>query len=61
MDTPPELLLSHSFLEDFPQEFYNFYFDELAAICQAQPNLAHNALVKLENQGKLQRHHYPKY
>jgi len=51
-DYPPEIILSHAFFEDHPQEFFAFYMKELIH-ADARPNKAHLALAKLEAQGKL--------
>ncbi len=49
---PPETILSHSFFMTNPEEFFDFYRAKM--ICTtAQPNKAHLALAKLEQQGKL--------
>lgn len=49
---PPETILSHSFFMSHTDEFFDFYWDKM--ICMdAQPNKAHLALAKLEEQGKL--------
>ncbi|WP_050608406.1 NAD-dependent protein deacylase [Clostridium niameyense] len=49
---PPEVMLSHSFFEEHTREFYEFYKKKLV-FKDAKPNLAHLALAKLEQQGKL--------
>lgn len=49
---PPERIISHSFYESRPQEFYRFYKDRML-FPDAKPNAAHIALAKLETQGKL--------
>ena len=49
---PPGVMLSHSFFENHPQEFFNYYLNEMI-FTQARPNPAHLALAKLEQQGKL--------
>lgn len=49
---PPETMLSHSFFQRFPEEFYDFYFDKMI-YPNAKPNPAHLALARLEQQGKL--------
>ena len=51
-DYPPETILSHTFFEKNPAEFYRFYRDKMLAP-SAKPNKAHRALAKLEEQGKL--------
>ena len=48
----PEQLVSHTFFEKYPQEFFNFYKSKLI-YPNAKPNKAHIALVKLEKMGKL--------
>lgn len=49
---PPETILSHSFYESKPEEFFNFYRAKLLSP-QAKPNAAHYKLAQLERQGKL--------
>ena len=49
---PPETILSHTFWEQNPEEFYRFYRDKLI-VKGAKPNAAHLRLAKLEKQGKL--------
>ena len=49
---PPETILSHSFFERDPEEFYRFYHEKLV-IRGAEPNAAHRRLAELERQGKL--------
>lgn len=49
---PPEKIISHSFYMKNPEEFYRFYKDRMI-YTQAEPNPAHIALSKLEEQGKL--------
>ena len=51
-DYPPETILSHSFYLKKPEEFYRFYRNKLL-FPDAEPNRAHLALAKLEQQGKL--------
>lgn len=51
-DYPPEVMLSHSFYETHPEEFFKFYRDKLL-IEGVKPNAAHIALAKLEEAGKL--------
>lgn len=48
----PEQLVSHSFFERYPEEFFNFYKSKLI-YPEAKPNDAHIALAKLEEIGKL--------
>lgn len=49
---PPETILSHTFFCNHISDFYEFYKDKMLYL-DAKPNKAHNALVKLEKQGKL--------
>lgn len=49
---PPETILSHSFFIKNMNEFYRFYWEKM--ICKdAEPNITHQILAKLEEQGKL--------
>ncbi len=48
----PELLVSHTFYARYPEEFYQFYKENLL-YPQAKPNDCHIALAKLERMGKL--------
>lgn len=49
---PPEMIISHSFYKQNPEEFYRFYKDRMI-YRDAEPNQAHLALARLEEQGKL--------
>ena len=49
---PPEVILSHTFYMRRPEEFFRFYRNKML-FPDAQPNNAHRALAKLEEQGKL--------
>jgi NAD-dependent deacetylase len=49
-DYPPETIISHSFYRRNPEEFYRFYKNKML-FPDAQPNAAHKALAKLEQQG----------
>ena len=49
---PPETILSHSFFERDPEEFYRFYHAKLV-VRGAKPNAAHLRLAELEREGKL--------
>lgn len=51
-DYPPEIILSHTFWERQPEEFYRFYRDKMI-VKGAKPNPAHLRLAKLEQEGKL--------
>lgn len=48
----PETILSHSFYRKKPEEFFRFYRNKML-FPNAQPNAAHKALARLEQQGKL--------
>jgi len=48
----PEIILSHTFYRDHTDEFYTFYKDKMI-FPDAKPNIAHKALVKLEEMGRL--------
>ena len=50
-DYPPEEILSHTFWEENPEEFYRFYRDKLI-VKGAKPNAAHLRLAALEREGK---------
>lgn len=49
---PPETILSHSFFERYPEEYYRFHREKLV-IDGVKPNRAHLALARLEQEGKL--------
>ena len=49
---PPETILSHSFFERNPEEFYRFYRSKML-FPQARPNAAHWKLAELEAAEKL--------
>lgn len=49
---PPETILSHSFLENKPDVFFDFYRNTMI-YRYAKPNAAHFALADLERQGRL--------
>lgn len=49
---PPETMLSHSFFETHPAEFFDFYRERMIAL-GAQPNQAHRKLAQLESDGVL--------
>jgi NAD-dependent deacetylase len=51
-DYPPETILSHTFYVKKPEEFFKFYRDKMLCL-DAQPNMAHKQLAKLEEAGKL--------
>ncbi len=50
---PAEVMLSHSFYESNPEQFFDFYFKEMI-YPDAQPNRGHQALARLEKLGKLE-------
>ncbi len=49
---PPEVILSHTFYESNPEEFFRFYRAKMLAP-EAKPNAAHCKLAEWEQQGKL--------
>ena len=49
---PPETMLSHSFYEAHPAEFFDFYRTKMIAL-GAKPNRCHTKLAELEHAGKL--------
>ena len=49
---PPETILSHSFFERWPEEYYRFHREKLV-IDGVKPNRAHLRLAELEQEGKL--------
>ena len=49
---PPEQIISHTFFQYKPEEFYRFYKDKMMCL-DAKPNKAHTFLAKLEEKGKL--------
>ncbi|MEA4954727.1 MAG: NAD-dependent protein deacylase [Pseudoflavonifractor sp.] len=49
---PPETIISHSFFERNPEEFYRFYREKMLWL-DAEPNAAHRKLAALEKAGKL--------
>ena len=48
----PEELLSHTFFMSHPEEFFDYYRNNLI-FAQARPNRAHMALAELEKRGLL--------
>lgn len=48
----PEQLVSHTFYENYPEDFFEFYKDKLI-YKDAKPNSCHKALAKLEKEGKV--------
>ena len=51
-DYPPETILSHSFFQQKPEEFFRFYRDKLI-VRGVEPNRAHLRLAQWEQEGKL--------
>jgi NAD-dependent protein deacetylases, SIR2 family len=49
---PPEEILSRTFFDRDPEEFYRFYRDKMLCL-DARPNAAHRKLAELEAAGKL--------
>lgn len=49
---PPETILSHTFFESNPEEYYRFHREKLV-IDGVKPNRAHLRLAELEKEGKL--------
>lgn len=47
---PPEKMVSHSFFEMHPKEFFDFYCERMLAL-NAKPNACHRKLAELEAQG----------
>ena len=53
---PPETMLSHSFYEAHPAEFFDFYRIKMIAL-GAKPNRCHTKLAELERAGKIDAKH----
>lgn len=51
-DFPPEMILSHTFYRQNPEEFYRFYRAKMLCL-DARPNAAHRKLAQWEQEGKL--------
>lgn len=49
---PPEQILSRTFFDAKPEEFYRFYRDKMLCL-DARPNAAHKKLAELEAAGRL--------
>ena len=49
---PPETMVSRSFFDAHPREFFDFYCDRMLAL-DAEPNRAHQKLAELEGNGTL--------
>lgn len=50
---PPEQMLSHSFYEHHPEEFFRFYREKMLYL-DARPGVTHRRVAELEKRGKLQ-------
>jgi NAD-dependent deacetylase len=51
-DYPPETVLSRTFFEEHPEEFFRFYRSRMLAP-EARPNAAHKKLAQWEGEGRL--------
>ena len=51
-EVSPEQMISHTFYVRHPEDFFSFYKDKLI-YPNAEPNACHEALAKLEEQGKV--------
>lgn len=51
-DDPPEEILSHTFFERRPEEFFRFYRTKMLCL-DAKPNAAHKKLAQWEREGRL--------
>ena len=51
-DYPPETILSRTFFDRRPEEFYRFYRAKMLCL-EAGPNAAHRKLVQMEQAGRL--------
>lgn len=49
---PPETIISHSFFEENPQYFFDFYREKMMPLGY-EPNITHRVLAKWEQEGKL--------
>ena len=49
---PPEVILSHTYYEKHPEQFFDFYRDKMLFL-SAKPNPAHRWLARLEAEGRL--------
>ena len=49
---PPETMVSRSFFDAHPREFFDFYCDRMLAL-DAEPTAAHRKLAELEREGTL--------
>lgn len=51
LKVPPEQIISHSFYENHPEDFYTFYKEKMV-YPKAQPNIAHKFFADLEHKNK---------
>ena len=49
---PPETIISHSFFERKPEEFFDFYKEKMLPL-GFEPNVTHKVLARWEREGKL--------
>lgn len=49
---PPETIISHSFFERKPEEFFDFYKEKMLPL-GFEPNVTHKVLARWEGEGKL--------
>ena len=49
---PPETIISHSFFEERPEEFFAFYKEKMLPL-GFEPNVTHKVLARWEGEGKL--------
>ena len=49
---PPETIISHSFFERKPKEFFDFYKEKMLPL-GFEPNITHKVLARWEREGKL--------
>ena len=49
---PPETIISHSFFERKPEEFFEFYKDKMLPL-GFEPNVTHKVLARWESEGRL--------
>ncbi len=49
---PPEQIVSHSFFMQYPEQFFDFYFNHMIFL-EVKPNQAHRKLAELEQEGIL--------
>ncbi|MBQ1411536.1 MAG: NAD-dependent protein deacylase [Oscillospiraceae bacterium] len=49
---PPETIISHSFFERDPEEFFEFYKEKMLPL-GFEPNITHKVLARWEREGKL--------